>query len=186
MDIMSLRLSLVELAGLGAALGLVSHWTYFIRGEHHRFSAVYVYLALTIPLSLFAAQHFWLHVNNYIAAKTTVVLTTSYWSALWTSIILYRLLFHRLRKFPGPFLAKTTKLYHAFCVLKENNFELLREWHEEYGPIVRVGKSITLGLDPPYSYFVRVYRAVRTLDPGAGCSSSNPGYPLTMHEVSVV
>ncbi|KAH8829006.1 cytochrome P450 [Flagelloscypha sp. PMI_526] len=59
---------------------------------------------------------------------------------LWLSIALYRLFFHRIRAFPGPWLAKLTRLY-AFRLNNETlQMHLkIKELHEEYGDFVRVG-----------------------------------------------
>jgi tryprostatin B 6-hydroxylase len=82
---------------------------------------------------------YWLHVGALSGLKVTAILVFSFWASLWTSIIVYRLFFHRLREFPGPVLARVSKLYHASRILRRNNFEVIQEWHDMYGPIVRVG-----------------------------------------------
>ncbi|KAH8808644.1 cytochrome P450 monooxygenase-like protein [Xylogone sp. PMI_703] len=146
--IMNIQLSSTELAVVGGVAGLLSHWMYFIRGEHHRLSKLYFFLALTAPLSIFASQHFWLHIDIFTTIQRTATLISSFWLALWTSVLSYRLLFHPLRRFPGPPLAKITKFYHAYLVLNKNNFEVLQELHDKYGPIVRVGPSEVSILDP--------------------------------------
>lgn len=65
----------------------------------------------------------------------------SYLGALFTSIIIYRVFFHRLRRFPGPFWARFSKFYGIY---------LARNWkmHEEhdlmlkkYGDLVRIGEK---------------------------------------------
>lgn len=65
----------------------------------------------------------------------------SYLGALFTSIIVYRVFFHRLRHFPGPFWARVSKVYGIY---------LARNWkmHEEhdkilkkYGDLVRIGEK---------------------------------------------
>ncbi|ESK85485.1 benzoate 4-monooxygenase cytochrome p450 [Moniliophthora roreri MCA 2997] len=60
-----------------------------------------------------------------------------------TSVVVYRLLLHPLRKFPGPKLAAVTDFYQAyFDIVKGGAFlDHLRELHSEYGPVVRVGPN---------------------------------------------
>jgi hypothetical protein len=137
-------LSTPELSGLGAVAGLVSHWTYFIRGEHHRRTRLYLLLAVAMPVVIATAQVYSLHLDSRVAVKATAIFVTSFWFSLWTSVLAYRLFFHPLRRFPGPMLAKTSKFYHACLVWKKNNFEILQELHEKYGPVLRIGMSSVL------------------------------------------
>ena len=59
---------------------------------------------------------------------------------LFSSIIIYRLYFHRLRKFPGPSLAGVTSWYaNILSAQKLHNFEVLDNLHSRYGDYVRVG-----------------------------------------------
>ncbi|KAI1137182.1 cytochrome P450 [Hypoxylon sp. FL0543] len=56
-------------------------------------------------------------------------------------LVSYRLLFHPLSKYPGPFAAKVSGLYGAFHAFKTTLH--LRTWqdHVKYGPIVRQGPN---------------------------------------------
>lgn len=60
---------------------------------------------------------------------------------LFSSMIAYRLLFHPLKRFPGPLTARITALW----VVKENIPDLqfykkLRILHEKYGDFVRISR----------------------------------------------
>ena len=55
------------------------------------------------------------------------------------SMSIYRVLFHRARKFPGPFWASVTKLWAFSVVLKGEYPRTLRKLHKKYGDVVRVG-----------------------------------------------
>lgn len=60
---------------------------------------------------------------------------------VYTSMMIYRGWFHRLRKFPGPFLARFSNLY--ITALSAKNLHLYDEvqlLHQKYGDFVRVGK----------------------------------------------
>ncbi len=132
----------LALAALSAGLGVVSHLTYFIHGEHHNSSPTLAVLTFTIPSLLFSGQLLYMNAGLGQAATTTTLMTSSFFTALWTSMILYRLFFHRLNKFPGPFMAKVSKLYHMSLLGKSDNYLILDRWHQKYGDFVRTGKSI--------------------------------------------
>ncbi|KAJ4188759.1 hypothetical protein NW755_006248 [Fusarium falciforme] len=53
----------------------------------------------------------------------------------------YRVLLHPLRGVPGPFLARITSLYFLPSTFKSDRVYVLRQLHEKYGPIVRVGPN---------------------------------------------
>lgn len=55
-------------------------------------------------------------------------------------MIIYRSFFHRLHHFPGPRLAKVSKLFHFLVNLKLDSYRRLERWHQQYGNVVRIGK----------------------------------------------
>lgn len=55
------------------------------------------------------------------------------------SVLIYRLFFDPLAKFPGPSAAKLTDLYMAIAYITFQNTYKRHELHEEYGEVVRVG-----------------------------------------------
>lgn len=69
---------------------------------------------------------------QYLVIATFVLILFSYLhSAFWTP----------LRKVPGPFLARFSRLYRLNLVRKGNAPENYRSLHQEYGPIVRTGPN---------------------------------------------
>ena len=54
-----------------------------------------------------------------------------------TLVIVYRLYFHPLAKYPGPLLARITTLYGAYHGWKGDFATVLYECHEKYGDCVR-------------------------------------------------
>jgi predicted permease len=133
------QLTLPAVSLVAAGLGVASHLGYFIHGEHHWDSFRLLCLSITTPIILFVSfarsgqEHTYFH-----AASLTTVATSSYLAGLSISIVIYRVFFHRLRNFPGPFTAKLTKLSHVFRLVKhsDNHFQSYR-LHKKYGEIVR-------------------------------------------------
>lgn len=60
---------------------------------------------------------------------------------LASSIAAYRLLFHRLRRFPGPWGAKLSRFYAVSLASKGLQYHLeLQKLHDQYGDFVRTGQ----------------------------------------------
>jgi cytochrome P450 len=63
-----------------------------------------------------------------------------YVAGLFSSMLIYRAFFHRLRHYPGPFLAKLSTFYiTARSVKKLHLFEEVQKLHAQYGDYVRLG-----------------------------------------------
>ncbi|KAI0093115.1 cytochrome P450 [Irpex rosettiformis] len=66
----------------------------------------------------------------------------AYWALLVLFTTAYRLSpFHPLAQFPGPTVAKVSKLYHVYMVLRGDPHIIIREWHDKYGDVVRIGPN---------------------------------------------
>jgi hypothetical protein len=143
-------------AGAGA-VGVLSHLLYFIRGEHHRYAHKWITRALT-GIAIVAVGA--LRVSAYQPLPTlvlTFVLTTMYFVGLYGSMVLYRMFFHPLRKFKGPFLARASNLYHMRMIRKSDNYLVMKKLHEEYGPIIRTGEEILLSFVLETKLTIRFY-----------------------------
>jgi hypothetical protein len=58
----------------------------------------------------------------------------------FASMVVYRLFFHRLRKFPGPWAAKVSKFYGASLAAKTVQYHKdVARMHEQYGDFIRTG-----------------------------------------------
>lgn len=74
------------------------------------------------------------------AASQAVVFATSFNAALLSSIVVYRLMFHRCRKFPGPLPAKISRFYAAYLSAKDvQYYKELANMHARHGDFVRTG-----------------------------------------------
>ncbi|TGO66285.1 hypothetical protein BOTNAR_0064g00230 [Botryotinia narcissicola] len=81
--------------------------------------------------------------------------------------IIYRLYFHPLSKFPGPILPAVTlwsEFYHE-CIQPGQYFLKIAQWHEKYGPIIRIGPNEIHINDPDYYNTLFSYNGVRNKDP---------------------
>ncbi|RGP77278.1 hypothetical protein FLONG3_4793 [Fusarium longipes] len=66
----------------------------------------------------------------------------SFLSGMAISILIYRAFFHRLRQFPGPFVARLSNVYASWLAIKEEHMYLeVQKLHQKYGDIVRIGPS---------------------------------------------
>ncbi|KAJ0426668.1 cytochrome P450 [Aspergillus carlsbadensis] len=90
--------------------------------------------------SLFSAYLCFFSVGWLRAAVSTMLASCSFNVGLTASMLLYRCFFHRLRRFPGPFMAKVTRLSIAMRSMKRTQYHLdLEGMHRQYGDFVRTG-----------------------------------------------
>lgn len=86
------------------------------------------------------------------ALARVALLATSFNVAVFLSIGIYRSFFHRLRRFPGPPLAKVSRFYSAYKASQGlQYFKQVREWNEQYGDFIRTGEYGIAG-QPLYSH----------------------------------
>ena len=124
---------------VAASVGVLSHVLYWIRGiRDTQAPQIIVFHLVSYGLLLLQA----------VAEKgilgglvSSTLIFSSYLGALFTSITVYRLFFHPLRRFPGPTAAKITKLYGGPWLarngkLHEEHLQLCRT----YGSFVRSGR----------------------------------------------
>ena len=141
-------MALITQMVLASAAGVISHLGYFIHGEHHMQAPKLLRLYSVLPLIVFLLELSTYAQGFQEAFSATVAVVLSYATSLFSSIVIYRLFFHRLRDFPGPFPAKITKIYHAWRVRGSDQYLWLENLHQQYGDFVRTGKPSTNDLQP--------------------------------------
>lgn len=166
-----------------AGCGFLSHWLYFIHGEKDtkglRIIIAYLNCQLLLAVYLFPwfgfSKTFW----TFDAS-----INLSYLVALTFSIVTYRLVFHRLRRFPGPFAAKITKGYGVWMSRNVKYVNEVCKLHDTYGDIVRIGKEMKCGfslrvlndaLQGPMSFLLEMWRRyLLSMAPGASARKGSP------------
>ncbi|OAL35267.1 hypothetical protein AYO20_05521 [Fonsecaea nubica] len=71
--------------------------------------------------------------------------------AYGAGLVIYRVYFHPLAKYPGPFWAKVTSLYDFFAALSERRAHNILALHDKYGSIVRYAPN-KLAFNEPQAF----------------------------------
>ncbi|KAK8137190.1 cytochrome P450 [Apiospora sp. TS-2023a] len=78
--------------------------------------------------------------DAWTAVSHTFALSCVFNAGLVSSILIYRVFFHRLHRFPGPFAAKVSRVYAARASADKLQMHLeSQRMHDEYGDFVRTG-----------------------------------------------
>lgn len=120
-------------------VGIFSHIFCYKNGEHHMETPIILWLHVFALSMLLYGKTVVGDVQQGILEAVCVF--ASYLGALFTSMIIYRTSFHRLRHFPGPRMASVTKLWHTAKTFDCQNHLLLDKLHKQYGDFVRTGKT---------------------------------------------
>ena len=75
------------------------------------------------------------------ALSSIVFLSCSFLAGLYASLLLYRVFFHPLKNFPGPFPARLTSLWYSTQCTNADSHKQVFKLHEKYGEFLRVGSS---------------------------------------------
>lgn len=149
---------LVVGAGL---LGLLSHVLLFIHGEWHMWAPRLFWGAIctSVAISTLLLSH-----GRLMACMTVweiVLPLLTYLLGLFGSIEVYRVFFHRLRHFPGPFWARVSKFWHVYQCTDSKNHLLLDRLFKQYGPLVRTGTIRAIDLNISEMFRSNVRRPMR-------------------------
>lgn len=181
--LLTLQLCLAGLAGTSSHLG------YFIQGEHHIQAPNIFRLYLVLTCLVFFVEAYCERQD----VQTTVLMATSvvscYSIGLFSSLLIYRVFFHLLHRFPGPRLAKVSKLWNVVKASKSTNFRLMEDLHDRYGDFVRTGtkKSLCLPIYYPAVYMLTLVqiRSKWDIDLQAGGSTGTRRAGHEMHKGTI-
>ncbi|KAJ5754144.1 cytochrome P450 [Penicillium nucicola] len=134
--------------GIAVVVGLLAHQLIFINGEWHLRGPSVVVFHIIFGIILYSAVLFLRPDSRKSNVNRVTLSILIYHISLFSSITIYRIFFHRLRRFPGPRLAACTKLWHVWKCRDSRGHLVLQAWYEEYGPFVRTGPSETTIFHP--------------------------------------
>ncbi|KAJ4248829.1 hypothetical protein NW762_012667 [Fusarium torreyae] len=145
---MDLNYSSSELITPGFLSGCVMHILFYRRGEWDLLATRLVQTYIAIPLIVIGAMGIAKHkallntTNLSTAAASVLLFEFAHIVGIFSSILAYRTLFHRLNRFPGPFCARISNLYPTYLRTKNVQlYEEVEELHQKYGDFVRLGAS---------------------------------------------
>ncbi|KAF7197855.1 Cytochrome P450 monooxygenase [Pseudocercospora fuligena] len=118
---------------LAVAAGIASHVFYFRIGEHHMYGVRYAQalLATCIGSTIYLTNAVGYSLPS--AARTVGALAVCWLVGVYSSLIVYRLFLHPLRKFPGPFGARFGMLWFTTQLGKLDGYYQIHEFHKKYG-----------------------------------------------------
>ena len=125
---------------LAIAAGIAAHRGLFIYGEWHMQAAMILLVHTAVYNLIWILLVALCNATFFEALIEASLISCCYLLSLFTNILVYRLFFHRLCGFPGPVLARSTKLWHAWKGRHSKNHLLLDDLHHKYGDFVRTGK----------------------------------------------
>ena len=124
---------------VAAVVGVAAHLGYFIHGWRDPKALHIIVSHLLAGFALFVTT---VSMSGFLhGIRNSVLVSSSYLASLFLSILVYRLFFHPLCRFPGPFAAKATKLYSLWMCRNEKQHEEAFALHQKYGDFVRTGKA---------------------------------------------
>ena len=132
---------LVDMFCIGALAGFAMHLCVFIHGEWHtQAPSVFLGHILILLAPLIGSTYYGLLKSTDIFQKTATA-ALGYCTALFVSIVAYRVFLHQLTRagFPGPTSARITKLWHVWACRRSQNHLVLADLHQKYGDFVRTG-----------------------------------------------
>ena len=127
---------------LAAVAGVASHNIVFIHGEWHMQAPLVLRAYIVLAVITYIAEIINGRSCYLQSGGRSLLIVGTYGATLFMSMAFYRLFLHRLRGFPGPFLAKVSKLWHVGkCIqTSSQNHLVLDRLYKEYGEFVRTGE----------------------------------------------
>ena len=127
-----------------------------------RATLIHVHVLLLVGLPSYVSTAF----GPYFTASPWLGIVLAfmiYYTMLISSIFIYRLSpWHPLANYPGPVLARISKLWGVIYMAKSKTHQKLKSLHEKYGPYVRVGKRLIFKALPLGNLICFTLKQVRT------------------------
>ncbi|KAI0528278.1 cytochrome P450 [Xylaria bambusicola] len=131
--------SIILIAALAA--GVISHLAFFRVGEHHLYGTRYILTALSaFAISTAVLSHLY-ELSLRAATDRSIAIAICYFGGLYSSLVIYRLAFHPLRRFPGPVGCKISSAWFATYLRRQDAFRQLAALHNKHGNFLRVGSN---------------------------------------------
>lgn len=128
----------------GGIFGALIHYTVFRHGEWHiQAPEVIVAHGVIAVLLTFRGSFKADPALSLLLDAVSLAYYYGYFVGITTSIIVYRVFFHRLAKagYPGPWYAKISKIWHVYAARYGKNHVVLDALYHKYGDIVRTGPA---------------------------------------------
>lgn len=129
--------------------GVLLHVLVFRRGEWDREAARLPALFASAQLIAIACLYSLTakgenRVHALYESSQEVVLSASVLVVgIYTSMVIYRVFFHRLNRFPGSYWARLSNFYPTYLSAKDLHLcKEVEELHKKYGDFVRLGRHI--------------------------------------------
>lgn len=145
----------LQLLASAFASGCVLHILLYRRGEWDLLALpiVQAYAALPIIVTGITrlAEARGLLNDTSLTFTAIMVLEITHIAGIFSSILIYRILFHPLNCFPGPLIARISNFYPTYLRMKNLRlFEEVQDLHHRHGDFVRLGKPIPQSIPIDY------------------------------------
>ncbi|KAI0376530.1 putative benzoate 4-monooxygenase cytochrome P450 [Hypomontagnella monticulosa] len=123
----------------GVFLGLLFHLTIAQMGDVEDF--MYRLLAgFLFTMCSLGYTYSFLGFSCMATLARLLILASGFNIGLFSSMTIYRLFFHRLRRFPGPLNTKVSRFFSVMRAAKEvKYYKEVTKMHDEYGDFIRTG-----------------------------------------------
>lgn len=167
-----------EIAACFAA-GVFLHLTIFRHGEWDAYSFTLLQAAALVLLVAGFFAHEAFPETLIGSAQHVTIWAIAAFTGLFSSILVYRAFFHRLRHFPGPFPARLSTFYMTyFSATRGQIYRDIQALHQQYGDYVRVGPQEISIADP--KAFSAIHSATSQCERGPWYNILNPTISLQM------
>lgn len=161
------------------AVGAGLHQAFLRHGEWDNYSFKLIVSAAAVETLLSLFVHVYFSEPPADAIWHALYWTLAATAGIYTSMLLYRAFFHRLRSLPGPFAARLSTFYMTYLSARRGQvYQDVRALHRKYGDYVRVGPTEISIADP--AAFAAIHSATSQCERGPWYNILNPTISLQM------